>query len=64
MGKLAYQRALLKVSGEVLMGPQPYGIDLEMVGRVADDVIGCVKVGALSGTRVSAFRYRRSASPS
>jgi uridylate kinase len=28
------------------MGPKPYGIDLETVGRVADDVIGCVKAGA------------------
>ncbi len=46
MTKLAYKRVLLKVSGEVLMGPKPYGIDLETVGRVADDVIGCVKAGA------------------
>jgi uridylate kinase len=28
------------------MGPKPYGIDLETVGRIADDVIGCVKAGA------------------
>ena len=46
MTKLAYQRVLLKISGEVLMGQQPYGIDLATVGRVADDVIGCVKAGA------------------
>jgi uridylate kinase len=42
----AYKRVLLKVSGEVLMGPQPYGIDLATLGRVADDVIGCVRTGA------------------
>jgi uridylate kinase len=46
MTKLAYKRVLLKVSGEVLMGPKPYGIDVETVGRVADDVIGSVKAGA------------------
>ncbi|HEY5597676.1 MAG TPA: UMP kinase [Kiloniellales bacterium] len=46
MTKPAYKRVLLKVSGEVLMGQQPYGIDLATVGRVADDVIGCVKAGA------------------
>ena len=46
MTKPAYQRVLLKISGEVLMGQQPYGIDLATVGRVADDVIGCVKAGA------------------
>jgi uridylate kinase len=45
MTKLAYKRVLLKVSGEVLMGTKPYGIDLETVGRVSDDVIGCVKAG-------------------
>jgi uridylate kinase len=46
MTKPAYQRVLLKISGEVLMGPQPYGIDLATVGRIADDVIACVKAGA------------------
>jgi uridylate kinase len=46
MTKPAYKRVLLKISGEVLMGQQPYGIDLATVGRVADDVIACVKAGA------------------
>ncbi len=35
MGKLAFKRILLKVSGEVLMGTQPFGIDLDTVRRVA-----------------------------
>lgn len=34
-----YKRILLKVSGEVLMGSQPFGIDLDTVGRVADEII-------------------------
>jgi len=46
MSKLPYRRVLLKISGEVLMGKQPYGIDLDMVGRVADEVIACTKLGA------------------
>jgi uridylate kinase len=46
MSKLAYKRVLLKVSGEVLMGPQPFGIDLDTVARVADEVLACVKAGA------------------
>jgi len=46
MTKLAYQRVLLKISGEVLMGPLAHGIDLATVGRIADDVIACVKAGA------------------
>jgi uridylate kinase len=46
MAKLNFPRILLKVSGEVLMGNQPFGIDLDMVGRVADDVIAARKAGA------------------
>ena len=43
--KTSYKRILLKVSGEVLMGDQPFGIDLETVGRVADEVISCAQDG-------------------
>ena len=46
MSKITYKRVLLKVSGEVLMGDQPFGIDLDTVARVADEVIACVKAGA------------------
>ncbi len=40
------KRILLKISGEVLMGGQPFGIDLATVGRVADEVLECQKAGA------------------
>jgi uridylate kinase len=43
---LQHKRILLKVSGEVLMGPQAFGIDLSTVGRIADEVIACQKAGA------------------
>ena len=43
---LKYKRILLKISGEVLMGAQSFGIDLETVGRVADEVLACHKSGA------------------
>jgi uridylate kinase len=46
MAKLLYKRVLLKVSGEVLMGTQPFGLDLETVGRVADEVLACADKGA------------------
>jgi uridylate kinase len=46
MSKIKYKRVLLKVSGEVLMGQASFGIDLETVGRVADEVINCVNAGA------------------
>ena len=41
----AYRRVLLKVSGEALMGRREYGLDTEMVGRIAADVGDVVKLG-------------------
>jgi uridylate kinase len=40
-----YKRLLLKVSGEVLMGDQGYGIDMKTVGAVAEDIAEIVKQG-------------------
>jgi uridylate kinase len=38
----AYRRVLLKVSGEALMGSQPFGIDESVVAAIADEVRGVV----------------------
>jgi uridylate kinase len=46
MARPTYKRILLKVSGEVLMGDQSFGIDLGTVGRVADEVMACAAEGA------------------
>jgi uridylate kinase len=46
MARPSYKRILLKVSGEVLMGDQSFGIDLGTVGRVADEVMACAAEGA------------------
>jgi uridylate kinase len=40
-----YRRVLLKVSGEVLMGDSPYGIDLDTLERVAKDIADVVNSG-------------------
>ena len=37
--KPLYRRVLLKVSGEALMGEQPYGIDPAVIDRIAADVL-------------------------
>jgi len=37
-GKPLYNRVLLKVSGEALMGEQSYGIDPKVTGRIAKDI--------------------------
>ncbi len=39
-----FKRILLKLSGESLMGKKSFGIDSEIVGRIADDVAGAVKL--------------------
>ncbi len=44
--KIKYKRILLKISGEVLMGAQGFGIDLATVGRVADEVLALKNQGA------------------
>ena len=40
-----YQRVLLKLSGEALMGRREYGLDNEMVGTIAGDVSDVVAMG-------------------
>ncbi len=42
---MAYSRALIKLSGEALMGEKPYGIDPEIVKSIAEDVSKVVKSG-------------------
>jgi uridylate kinase len=39
-------RILLKLSGEALLGDGPCGIDPDILGRVAEDVVGCTGEGA------------------
>ncbi|MAM34259.1 MAG: UMP kinase [Micavibrio sp.] len=43
--KAAYDRVLLKISGEVLMGKNEFGIDPATVARVANDVKEAVELG-------------------
>jgi uridylate kinase len=40
-----YRKVLLKVSGEVLMGDTPYGIDMKTVDAVAEQVAEIVRLG-------------------
>jgi uridylate kinase len=42
---LRYKRILLKVSGEVLMGDQAFGIDTGTLERAAEDIAEVVKTG-------------------
>lgn len=40
-----FHRILLKMSGEVLMGPQEFGLHLETIQRVASDIRAVVELG-------------------
>jgi len=44
-GKPAYNRVLLKLSGEALMGTSDYGIDPPVIRRVAQDVLALHEAG-------------------
>ena len=45
MGKPAYQRILLKLSGEALLGDEDYGIDPAIIGRIANEILEVRKTG-------------------
>ena len=45
MSHLSYKRILLKLSGEVLMGSQPFGIDPEFVAELAKEVKAAKETG-------------------
>ncbi len=45
MGKPAYKRILLKLSGEALLGDEDYGIDPAIIGRIANEVLEVRETG-------------------
>ncbi len=47
--KPVYQRILLKLSGEALAGDQKYGINTDILGRIANDIIDIQKLGVQIG---------------
>ena len=47
--KPVYQRILLKLSGEALAGDQKYGINTDILGSIASDVVAIQKMGVQVG---------------
>ena len=45
MAKPAYQRILLKLSGEALLGDEDYGIDPVIIGRIANEILEVIDTG-------------------
>ena len=48
-GQVRYQRALLKLSGEALLGDKPFGIDDAVTDRLAAEVEGALALGTRIG---------------
>ena len=40
-----FKRVLLKISGEALAGDKHFGLDFQVMGRVADVIKQCVDMG-------------------
>jgi uridylate kinase len=49
MAELAYRRVVLKLSGEAVAGEQGFGIDFDVLSRLADEIKGVHALGALLG---------------
>lgn len=45
MAEPVYRRVVVKLSGEYLAGPHPFGIDQPTIDRIADDLIAAQKLG-------------------
>ena len=56
-----YQRVLLKLSGEALMGSADYGIDPEMIARVAGEIKSIVDCGVQVGVVIGGGNIFRGA---
>ena len=61
MSALRYRRVLLKVSGEALMGPEPFGLDEATLDRIAREVAAGKALGAAVGVVVGGGNLIRGA---
>jgi len=57
----AYRRVLLKLSGEALLGDQPYGIDPKLIQRVAAEVTEIAAMGVQIGVVIGGGNIFRGA---
>ncbi len=59
MAELAYKRVLLKLSGEALAGKQGFGLDFDVIGRLADELKGIRELGVSLGLVVGGGNVMR-----
>ncbi|MEJ1159375.1 UMP kinase [Prosthecomicrobium sp. N25] len=61
MADLRWKRVLVKLSGEALAGSQAMGIDPDVVGRIADDLVAAHALGAEIGVVIGGGNLFRGA---
>ena len=54
-----YKRVLLKISGEALAGDKKFGLDFEVMGRVAEVIRECVEMGVQVGVVIGGGNFWR-----
>ncbi len=54
-----YKRVLLKISGEALAGEKKFGLDFDVMGRVADVIKECVELGVQVGVVIGGGNFWR-----
>ena len=54
-----YKRVLLKISGEALAGEKKFGLDFEVMGRVAEVIRECVEKGVQVGVVIGGGNFWR-----
>ena len=54
-----YKRVLLKISGEALAGDKKFGLDFDVMGRVADVIRECVEMGVQVGVVIGGGNFWR-----
>ena len=59
MEQAKYKRVLLKISGEALAGEKHFGLDFGVMGKVADVVQECVKMGVQVGIVIGGGNFWR-----
>ena len=59
MDEPKYKRVLLKISGEALAGDKHFGLDFQVMGRVADIIKECVAMGVQVGVVIGGGNFWR-----
>ena len=59
MEQAKYKRVLLKISGEALAGDKHFGLDFGVMGKVADVVQECVRMGVQVGIVIGGGNFWR-----